>query len=554
MCVTLTEKKIHTIIRARAAAACGLWPAQCSTPQMSSPVHDDEEIEAADDAPLAAEDHDAAEIQAAEETIEIEEDGQTAAPKGRGTADPLVVVTRDDAARGAPDGRSRVARRPPRRVITPTIIDGRLVKMTIEQHGNPDLTIDRPSDGDKNDPIFSLWKYADEQRKRADEHEHDARAFADVRALVAKQTQQSRRAGGAGAAGAAAAAAAGAAGARAAGAAMTVFRQPLPPARLPLHKQLPPHLLPVQVGVLGDGSDDDPGARWQVKPLDQALAAEIEARWYLKLTEDTADMNGREFVPSGLKNASFCGGFPHAVCRPKLGPHREKTLYLVGGTHDTRLRVSLHRRLLAAGDAVVSHESEVLGLLRERLPAAEVANWGSFESSIVLYVELQFDQSVADSPAARIDTNAQSEGCAFKSAPENGKLLTPPEGLPYSGGYYEQQMSNGAVCFQFKPNVNITTANLSEPYHAHKFRLSVWCLNPYLNGLSSFQATSLPFAIKSSLHNDLKRAERYVHDDGPGSDIVPCPLDQVAATAAPNRRKRKMAVLVPLSNPPDASA
>jgi len=457
------------------------------------------------------------------------QDGQAAVAQGGGAAASVVS--------GSGSGAGR--RRAPRRVFKPTVVDDRLVKITIEERGKPNVELERPENGNRSDPMFALWKYADEQRKLAADAAFHARTLAAVRDLVDKgvnRHEMPRR------------------GAspqlpsqlpsRAAGAAMTVFNEPLPPPRPPLHEQLPAHLQPVPVGVLGNGNGVDPGARWQVKPLDHALAAEIEAKWFLEITEDTSDLSGREFVPSGLKNASFCGSFPHAVCRPKLGPHREKTLYLIGATHDTRLKVSLRRRPNGVDDfpEPVS-ESEVLALLRQRLPAAEVANWGSFESSIVLYVELQFDQSVADAPAARIDTNPRSPQCAFKTAPENGKLLMPPESPPYAGGYYEQQMANGCVCFQFKPNVNVTTSNLSEPFHNQRFRYAVWCLNPYLNGLSSFQAMSLSFAIKSSLHNDLKRAERYVHSSGPGSEIIPCPLDQIPSTAAPNRRKRKMAVM-----------
>lgn len=162
---------------------------------------------------------------------------------------------------------------------------------------------------------------------------------------------------------------------------------------------------------------------------------------------------------------------------------------------------------------------------------------GSFESSAIFYTEIQFDQSVADSTAATIVADPLSSLCAFKQTPENGKLLMPPENTPYSGGYYEQQMSSGQVDFQFKTNISVTTSNLCEPFHARKFRFAVWCLNPYLNRLASFRATSMSFIIKSTLHNDLKRSERYVLSSG---HVIQCPIDQIPSVAAPNRRKRKI--------------
>ena len=377
-----------------------------------SPEPEDAQTDAPDAADAAA-DADGAEAKPASQEHAQDQsqdapsqDGRAAVAQGGGAAASVVS--------GSGSGAGR--RRAPRRVFKPTVVDDRLVKITIEERGKPNVELERPENGNRSDPMFALWKYADEQRKLAVDAAYHARTLTAIRDLVHNGVslhEQLRRRG-----------ASPQLPSRAAGAAMTVFNEPLPPPRPPLHEQLPAHLQPVPVGVLGNGNGVDPGARWQVKPLDHALAAEIEAKWFLEITEDTSDLSGREFVPSGLKNASFCGSFPHAVCRPKLGPHREKTLYLVGATHDTHLKVSLRRRPNGVDDfpEPVS-ESEVLTLLRERLPAAEVANWGSFESSIVLYVELQFDQSVADAPAARIDTNPRSPQCAFKTAPENGKLL-----------------------------------------------------------------------------------------------------------------------------------
>ena len=296
----------------------------------------------------------------------------------------------------------------------------------------------------------------------------------------------------------------------------------------------------MQIGVLGDGGDVDVATRWQQKPMHEALRAEIDSKFFIEITEHTTDRSNRAFRPDGPNRASYCGSFPHAICKPKLGPRREKDTYLVGGSHDVCLRISLKRRPHVEGAvADTADESEILQLLRARLPSEEVAAWGSFESSLIFYMELQFDRSVADSRAAVVVTDPTSPECAFSRTPDEGKLLLPSESLPYSGGYYEQQMHNGIVEFQFKTNVNVTTCNLRESFHARQFRFAVWTLNPYLNGLVAMRATTLPFSIKSTLHNDLKRSERWVESNGQGSESIACPLDQIPSIAALNRRKRR---------------
>jgi len=45
-------------------------------------------------------------------------------------------------------------------------------------------------------------------------------------------------------------------------------------------------------------------------------------------------------------------------------------------------------------------------------------------------------------------------------------------------------------------------------------------MNPHLVGLKGFEARSLPFRIKSVLHNDVNSHERYVMKD---SAVTPSP-------------------------------
>lgn len=382
-----------------------------------------------------------------------------------------------------------------KRKIIHNLEGDKLVSLTVKGDDGSEIVV--PRSYNREDGSYAIWSYADKQRKLANERAADAQTLASVKRLVDRPLVSRR-------------------------------------------ESVPNHpFMPAQLGVVTDDTAA-PASRWQTKPLPDPLRAEIESGWCIKITQHTCDKMGREFVPGGQKLASFCGGFPHAITKPKMGPHRDQNLYIVGGSHDVHLSVTLHHRP-QHGETFEDpvSESEILMLLREKLPAEEVAAWGSFESSIIMYAELQFDNSVQDAASAKINTDSSSPQCAFKEVPPNGKLLSPAESQPYNGGFFEQLMSGGATEFQFKTNVNVTSSNLSEPYHARKFRLSVWCLNPYLNDLPSFRAMSLPFAIKSTLHNDLKRAERYVLADGPGSQIIPCPIDQITAFAAHHRHRRK---------------
>lgn len=274
-----------------------------------------------------------------------------------------------------------VAKRAPSRLF-PHVVGERLVKLTIKEDGKQDVEIIRPSNGDRTDPVFALWTYADSQRRMAADRagsitlmQDSKRVASEERASISRMLQEVRRvvAQPQGTSGSSVKTAARDA-PRASGSAVSTCD-------VPRRGDLAQHLRPVRVGVLGKG-DVEPATRWQTKDMDEGLMAEIESRWYIEITENTKDCGGRDFVPGGTKGASLCGGFPHAIIKPKLGPHREKSLYVVGGSHDVFLNVSLRRRPdgnVHFPDPV--SESEVLMLLRERLPAEEVAAWYALRSN-----------------------------------------------------------------------------------------------------------------------------------------------------------------------------
>jgi len=517
--------------RASAPSEDGSQVAQGQTPKDP----DDEETDSADAPPPQPEEEEGQQSEA-EETDAPEADGQEADAEG-GRA-PAALVT----------DRKKKKKPATQRLFLPKVVHERVVGITIREDGKDDVEVTRPAVGDRSDPIYAVWNCYDKQRKRALEVEHKLRAIRELtedRNDSADGNAAKRRRTGANSDASAAPTPPDSPSDRPAGQAVVVDRanvraQPHPQR----FAQFPAHLRPVPVGVLGDGRDVDPEtppwSRWQTKPLDERLQAEICAKWFVEITEHTQDLSGRTFVPAGLKNASYCGSFPHAICKPKLGPRRDKQTYLIGASHDVNLRVNLMRRPNTEGQKPVAvSECEILELLRSRLSPEEVAAWGSFESSLVWYTELQFARSVADSSAAKIVTDPTSGQCAFSRPLERGSLLLPPEAVPYSGGYYEQQMHNGVVDFQLKIGPNVTSCNLREQFHARQFRFAFWTLNPYLNGLECMRATTLDFSIKNTLHNDLKRSERWVERGGPNSEIIPCPLDHIPSIAPPNRRKRK---------------
>ena len=443
-----------------------------------------------------------AEGEAEAEDDEEEAEAEAAEAQGRGAA--AAVVT----------GR---ARGKGKRRIWPLVDEAkdRLGGLVVREAGQPDRVIRRPKEGDE----CVAWKFADQMRKEAERNADAAATLERVRD------------------------------------ALNGF-SPTPPAIVAPDAPRPAPAAgaaPVPNGGAGGGGEAavvgyvedallagvqlQPGQRWQTKALPDATRALLDSQYYIDIVHDTQDRTGRPYVPGGAKAASYCGALPHAVHAPKIGPHRDKATYLVGGSHDCVLTVHLRKR----ADGSRAHEREVLQVLRQQLPASEVASWGSFESSLIFYMELQFDMSVEDSPTARIDVNPANPSFAFKAAPVDGKLLMPSEGVPYSGSHYEQQMQNGKVEWQFKTNANVTTANLSDGFHAHQFRLAVWSLNPYLNALASMRARSLPFCIKATLHNDLKGYEHWVRPvgAGEGAPAVQCPRELTVRCAPPNRRKRK---------------
>ena len=262
-------------------------------------------------------------------------------------------------------------------------------------------------------------------------------------------------------------------------------------------------------GYVGYGPD-----RWQRKKIGRkAIAKRLSEAYGIELVQDVADSNGAPYEVGNPSNASYCGAFPHALIRHKVGPHKGKDVYVCSGS----LEVVLSIRLFCNEGGHVT-ERNVLQDLRMACTTEEELEegWGEFEKSLRFYIELQFacDDVDLDSRQNWIcaDINEFADN-AFKKTPPGHKLLSPPEHVPYTEGRQEISMRDGEAEAQFGFNQYVTTTNLGGDKTKHLFRFAIRCLNPYLNGLSNFNVVSKPFVIKRSLHNHLAANERWVKDD-----------------------------------------
>ncbi len=245
-------------------------------------------------------------------------------------------------------------------------------------------------------------------------------------------------------------------------------------------------------------------------PLREAARAEIERRYFLKIEEETHAPDGRPYAPYG-KSGSMCGAFPHMitlVARAK-GPNPAKQ-YCLGQNHRIGLRIQLMERVTGGGDPIKASEFELLRYVNNQYNQAQLQRFGHFEKTLTLYVTLEHDRS-GDTVLPK----------SFKSKPQGDSLFSPPESPPYHAGSTERVMEGGVVHFKkLWLNKRVTTSNLDEEVSTEpKFRLAVRTLNPILHELAGFTTRSLPFVIKSVLHNDVNKKQKFVRN--PDGQVVP---------------------------------
>ena len=380
--------------------------------------------------------------------------------------------------------------------LEPVVDKDRLTALRIVRDGQDDVTIYRPAPGDHANPLWALWRFADEKRKQTNAAwEHLDRAHG----------------------------------------AWCEQREPLLGAMRALGRpvQEEDDVQPFQLGPVPRAAlHDDPADlrrhgrdRFKSKhtTCHPVLWNRLCKDWYLEVVEDVADRDGRLYTPGPMpgqqeivgggnnKDATLCGAFPHALVRHKIGRLKDKALFVCASTHAVVLTVRLRRKGV---EGPVS-ERDLLNDVHRTLTRVEERNaHGEFENSLVVYAELQFHSSDQDAPAARIDPDA-----AFKVRPPAGKLLSPQNSAPYAGGYQEVRMVNGVAEMQFSFNKHVTSSNLNAEHKNRLFQVAVWTLNPYLNEMKGFRKTSSPFVIKATLHNDIQHRQRWV-EAGDGKTAV----------------------------------
>lgn len=242
------------------------------------------------------------------------------------------------------------------------------------------------------------------------------------------------------------------------------------------------------------------------KPLRASARAEVERRYFLQIEEGTKASDGREYAPFG-KSGSLCGGFPHMVTLPARAKNGAANVYGVSQNHRIGLRVQLMERV-PGGGVIKASEFELLKYIHAQYPPTQVAGFDHFEKTLTLFVTLEFDKGglVGSSD--------------FKHGPPCNSIWSPPESPPYHAGSTERVMEGGVVYFKkLWLNKRVTSANLDEEIADRKFRIVVKTLNSALHDLEGFTATSLPFIVKSVMHNDVAKKQRFVRNaDG---SVVP---------------------------------
>lgn len=271
---------------------------------------------------------------------------------------------------------------------------------------------------------------------------------------------------------------------------------------------------------------------WMTRTLPPEVTRDIETTYFLQIEEAVKDRNGNPYVPArvppgpgGKWRGSMLGGkFPHAIVsmrKPESAVRTEE--YMCGLRHNVELKVRLKK--FSDNRTVNCSEAELLDKISNAFPLSQRALWGSLETKIWLYCYLEF----ADDP----DHGTPVTTDAFDKIPDSGSIFKPRESPPSylnngKPGFYEFAVRKGLAHCPFKFQDAVTTANLTKDNRHRLFRLVVKAINPFLAGLEGMTARSSPFVIKSVLHNDYKKNERYVR--GPDGVVVPSePADKPTA-------------------------
>ena len=248
---------------------------------------------------------------------------------------------------------------------------------------------------------------------------------------------------------------------------------------------------------------------WKVQKLGVHSRAAIAGKYFLEIEDGTKDAQGNLYVPNG-KQGSMCGTkqFPHAVINVKPRGSKDAdpvAQYVCGASNNVKLVVRLMKRV-DGGDPVSASESEILDTIKKAHLQHQRDAWFDNEDRMQMYAYLEF----ADGPGIGTPVSAN----VFKHPPVHGKLFSPPESAPYTLGETEFLMAQGCATLTTNFTRYVTHANLKKPYKSRLFRFVVKVLNPFLVDEEGFTARSLPFIVKSVLHNDVRTDVRYIEKAG----------------------------------------
>jgi|SaaInlV_125m_DNA_1040241.scaffolds.fasta_scaffold00659_5 hypothetical protein len=285
-----------------------------------------------------------------------------------------------------------------------------------------------------------------------------------------------------------------------------------------------------------DHSCDPAPIKFSTKKLPDRVRKSVEGVYYLRIDEGTHDRHGHAYVPNEreggrvhfgepgvdpCKPGSLCSGkFPHAINPEKMGLRNKgkEPHYVCYASHKIEIVVRLFKHT-EDGKDVPASEAELINKICNAYPLPQRVG-DDLADNMGLYLSLQFMDHLHSTPRP-IGANA------FKQYPQGGFLLEPHESPPCTHNHgtvssYEFSMVRGVATIRFNLKRTCTTANLRDNIKWGFFVLNVHAMNPYLAGLDGFSATSLPFRIKSVMHNDVNANDRYVClDDGTISKSPP---------------------------------
>lgn len=272
---------------------------------------------------------------------------------------------------------------------------------------------------------------------------------------------------------------------------------------------------------------------WRTRTLPEALLNLWKGRYFLQIVDATRDRNNNPYtIPLG-KNGSYMGAFPHAICyeaqRGRESSSAQEPCYYCSESNNITIEVQLTQRRENGNAFVDASECALIERLKSEFREDERQNWGYYESSFGVHLQLEFAEEPREEGAAEdllINPYHSSAGCAFKKALQGNKLLVPFESeMLYSTSHYEASTEGGRVAFKkFKLNTGTSSSKLVPRYKNRKYQFVARVTNPFFAGVVE-PARSVPFKVKSVFYNDLKRDERFVRM--PDGDVVASPAEDV---------------------------